>query len=168
MSPNNVCPSCGAALEENVGSACPYCGSALSVSMSAPTMIGAPAKKKKKAQSSAEAMDEVKKLVREGDAAGAAEVASAEFGLDAEAAKTTVEQVATDMKYSAPEPAKVEPEPVSKPSEPVIESIPPEEPKKPSNSRNWIIGGSVAAVIFLCCCCCMPFVIAIAAIMRNR
>ncbi len=167
MSPNNVCPSCGAALEENVGSACPYCGSALSVSMSAPTMLGAPAKKKKSAKSSAEAMDEVKKLVREGDEAGAAEVASAEFGLDAEAAKITVEQVETDMKYSGSEPKPAEPETPSKAAEPVVESIPPEEPKKPSNSRNWIIGG-VAAVIFLCCCCCMPFVITIAAIMRNR
>ena len=88
MSPNNVCPSCGAALEENVGSACPFCGSALSVSMSAPTIISAPPKKKKAtAQSSAEAMDEVKKLVREGDTAAAAEVASAEFGLSQEAAQ---------------------------------------------------------------------------------
>lgn len=168
MSPNTVCPSCGAALEENVGSSCPYCGSALSLNVSAPTIISTPKKKKAAAQSSAEAMDEVKKLVREGDTAAAAEVASAEFGLDQEAAQTTVEQVATDMKFSAPEPTVVEPEPASKSSEPVVESIPPDEPKKPSNSRNWIIGGSVAAVIFLCCCCCMPFVIAIVAIARSR
>jgi hypothetical protein len=168
MSPNTVCPSCGAALEENVGSSCPYCGSALSVNMSAPTIISAPKKKKATAQSSAEAMDEVKKLVGEGETAAAAEVASAEFGLDQEAAQNTVEQVATEMKYSAPEPTVVEPEPVSKSSEPIVENIPPEEPKKPSTARNWIIGGSVAAVIFLCCCCCMPFVIAIVAIARNQ
>jgi len=168
MSPNNVCPSCGAALEDNAGSSCPFCGSALSLSMSAPTLISAPAQKKKAAaKSSAEAMDEVKKLVREGDTAGAAEVAGAEFGLDQEAAQSTVEQVATDMKYSAPEPVIVEPIPGYKPSEPVSESSPYDEPKKPSNSRPWMIGG-ILAVIFLCCCCCLPLLITIVSMARNR
>ena len=169
MSPNNVCPSCGAALEENVGNSCPYCGSALSLSMSAPTMISASTKKKKaSAQSSAEAMDEVKKLVAEGDTAGAAEVASAEFGLDQEAAKNTVEQVSFDLKHSGRKPAAAEPAPTPKPSEPVIENTPFDEPKKPSNSRSWIIGGSIAAVVFLCLCCCLPIVLGIAAMMRGR
>jgi hypothetical protein len=167
MSPNNVCPSCGAALEENVGSACPFCGSALSVSMSAPTIISAPKKKKASAQSSAEAMDEVKKLVSEGDTAAAAEVASVEFGLNQEAAEGTVEQVSFDMKHSDRKPVTEEPAPAPKPSEPVIESIPSDEPEKPSNSRNWIIGGSVA-VIFLCCCCCLPLLITIISMARNR
>jgi uncharacterized Zn finger protein (UPF0148 family) len=169
MSPNNVCPSCGAALEENAGSSCPFCGSALSLSMSAPTIISAPAKKKKAAaKSSAEAMDEVKKLVREGDTTGAAEVASAEFGLDQEAAQSTVEQVATNMKYSAPEPVIVEPIPDYKPSEPVIESSPFDEPQKPSNSRPWIIGCSIAAVVFLCVCCCLPLVFGLISMANNR
>ena len=165
MSPNNVCPSCGAALEDNVGSYCPYCGSALSM----PTIISAPAKKKRAAaKSSAEAMDEVKKLVREGDTAGAAEVASAEFGLNQEAAQSTVEQVATNMKFSAPEPAIVEPAPTFKPSEPVIDSNPFDEPKKPSNSRPWIIGCSIGAAVFLCLCCCLPILITIVSMARNR
>ena len=165
MSPNNVCPSCGAALEENVGSACPYCGSALSM----PTMISAPAKKKRAtANNSAEAMDEVKQLVREGDTAGAAEVASAEFGLNQEAAQTTVEQVATDMQFSAPDPVIVEPIPNYKPSEPVSNSNVFDAPPKTSNSRPWIIGCSVGAVVFLCLCCCMPILIAIASFARHR
>jgi hypothetical protein len=142
--------------------------------MSAPTIIAAPKRKKAEAQSSAEAMDEVKKLVREGDTEAAAEVASAEFGLDAEAAQTAVEQTATDMKYSAePEPEIVEPESVRvTPVEPepvIIDSSPVgEPPKPPSNSRPWIIGCSIAAVVFLCLCCCLPTLIAIVAAARNR
>jgi uncharacterized Zn finger protein (UPF0148 family) len=162
MSPNNVCPSCGAALEENVGSACPFCGSALSLSMSAPTMISTPAKKiKAAANSSAEAMDEIKKLVSEGDTTGAEEVAKTEFGLNQLAAESTVEQVSFDLKQSSRKPVTVEPEPTPTPSEPVIENRSFDEPKKPSNSRSWIIGGSIAAVVFLCLCCCLPLVIAL-------
>jgi uncharacterized Zn finger protein (UPF0148 family) len=169
MSPNNVCPSCGAALEDNAGSSCPFCGSALSLSRSAPTIISAPAKKKKAAaNSSAEAMDEIKKLVREGDNAGAAEVASAEFGLNQEDAKGTVLQVGFDMKNADRKPVIVEPAPKSRPSEPVIESRPFDEPQKPSNSRPWIIGGSIAAVVFLCVCCCLPLVIGLISLANNR
>ena len=163
MPPNNVCPSCGAALEDNVGSSCPYCGSALSM----PTIVSAPAKKKKAAKSSAEAMDEVKQLVREGDKAAAAEVASAEFGLNQEAAQTTVEQVAADMKYSAPESVIVEPIPNYKPSEPVSSNVF-DAPQKPSNSRPWIIGCSIGAVVFLCLCCCLPLLLTLVGVMRNR
>jgi hypothetical protein len=164
MSPNNVCPSCGAALEDNVGSACPYCGSALSLSMSAPTIISAPAKKKKVAKSSAEAMDEVKQLVREGDKAAAAEVASAEFGLNQEAAKNTVEQVATDMKTSAVI------TPVAKPIlEPSNSAFYTPASSKPAMSANfttetngskktisgrWAITCGTGGVILLCMCCC--------------
>ena len=165
---NPQCPSCGAPLESGVGNECPFCGAALN-SASAPTIISAPAKKKRAAaNSSAEAMDEVKKLVREGDTAGAAEVASAEFGLNQEAAQSTVEQVATEMKYSAPEPVIVEPAPTFKPSEPVINSSAFDEPKKPSNSRPWIIGCSVGAAVFLCLCCCLPLLITIVSVVRNR
>ncbi len=103
MSPEKKCPSCGAPLDETVGSACPFCG----IALSAPTLISTPAKKKKAAQSSAESMDEVKKLVRAGDAAGAAEVASAAFDLTPEAAQSVVEQTALEIKpavASDPEP----------------------------------------------------------------
>lgn len=170
MSPNLVCPSCGAALEDNVGNSCPFCGSALNIGSSAPTIIAMPKKKKAEAESSAEAMDEVKKLVREGDTEAAAEVASAEFGLSEEAAKTTVEQVATDMKYSEPAPTPAEPEP-AKPIEPDLftpKSSPVGEPPKPPSKTNpWVIGGA-AAVIFLCLCCCLPTLIAIVALARSN
>jgi hypothetical protein len=134
-----------------------------------PTIISPSAQKKKaSAKSSAEAMDEIKKLVSEGDDAGAAEIASAEFGLNQEAAQSTVEQVATDMKYSAPEPVIVEPIPDYKPSEPVIESSSFDEPKKPSNSRPWIIGCSIGAAVFLCVCCCLPLVIGLISMANKR
>jgi cell pole-organizing protein PopZ len=164
MSPNNVCPSCGAALEENVGNACPFCGSALGVSSSAPTILSLSKKEIAQAQSSAEVMDEIKKHVREGDTAGAAEVASAEFGLNQESAEATIEQISTEMKYSGREPKIVEPEPV----QPVVENRPFDEPKKPANSRNWIIGGGIAAAVFLCLCCCLPLLIAIVTMARDR
>jgi hypothetical protein len=122
-------------------------------------------------------MDEVKKLVSEGDTAAAEEVASAEFGLDEEAAKTAVEQVATDMKYSETEPEPVEPEiveetpPTPAPFEPepvVVEAQPVGEPPKPPSKTNpWLIGG-IGAVLFLCLCCCLPTLIAIVAMARNR
>jgi hypothetical protein len=163
MSTNNTCPSCGAALENNVSSACPFCGSALST----PTII-TPVRPESSFNNSAEAMDEIKKLVREGDTARAAEVANAEFGLSQEAAQSTIEQVATDMKYSSHEPVIVEPAPTYTPSEPVISSSPFDEPKKPFNSRPWIIGCSIGAAVFLCLCCCMPLLIAIVSVQLKR
>jgi uncharacterized Zn finger protein (UPF0148 family) len=159
MSPNHVCPSCGATLEENVGSACPYCGSALS----APTLISTPAKKKKAAQSSAESLDEVKKLVREGDAAGAAEVASAAFDLTPEAAQTVVEQTALEIKpavASDPEPEVI--------VEPAGNASPGTGQPKSFGGR-WAIAIGAGGTILLCsCCCCLPLVLAFLSLMGKR
>ena len=128
-----------------------------------PTIISTPFRKKRAdANSSAEAMDEIKKLVSEGDKAAAAEVASIEFGLNQEAAEGTVEQASFDMKHSGRKAPVGEPAPVSTPAEPVG------EPKKQSNSRSWIIGGSIGAAVFLCLCCFLPLVIAIVSVTRNR
>jgi len=152
MTTENVCPFCGAPLEANTGSQCPACGSALPNrnASSAPTIIS----QKPIFENSAEAMDEVKRLINEGDQGAATEVASAEFGLNQEAAKSTVEQVEIDMQHSGYGTPPVGPAPAASKVE-VIDAPLYEEPKKSSN-RNWIIGGSVAAVIFLCVCCCLP------------
>jgi uncharacterized protein involved in exopolysaccharide biosynthesis len=156
MSPKKNCPACGAELEDLAITTCPYCNSPLLPSMSAPTMIASPKEIKEALQkSSAETMDEIKDLIREGDQEAAAEVASAEFGLSEEAAKTTVEQTATDMEHSGKEaPAAAEPEAPAQTVEPAASFSAPEEPKKPSNQRNLIIG--IVAGVFLCCCCCLP------------
>jgi hypothetical protein len=102
MSDLNVCPSCGAKLDANVGSKCPFCGSDLPVSASsAPTLISRPISKKAEFENSAEAMDEIKRLVNEGDTGGATVIASSAFDLPEEAARTTVEQIKTDMPFSS-------------------------------------------------------------------
>ena len=166
MTTENVCPFCGAPLEANTGSQCPACGSALPNrnASSAPTIIS----KKPVFENSAEAMDEVKRLVNEGDTAAATEVASAEFGLNQEAARSTVDQVEIDMQHSGYDtpPAASAPASTSSKVE-VIDAPGYTEPKKSSN-RNWIIGGSVAAVIFLCVCCCLPILVMIVMNVRRH
>ncbi len=177
MTDNKTCSSCGATLDNNVGSQCPSCGSALTpVSSSAQTMIsGRPLSKAAEFDNSAEAMDEIKKLVREGDKAEAAKIASEQFDLKPEDARNTVDQVAEDLKYSAgatviasritpPPPPPVSAQAsYSKPdSSPASFSMPPaasiidEQPQK--SKKNLIIGGSIGAVVFLCLCCCLPLI----------
>jgi uncharacterized Zn finger protein (UPF0148 family) len=158
MTAENVCPSCGTSLDNYTGDTCPSCGTALpnrTNSGSAPTIIS----KKSSFTSSAEAMDEIKKLVKEGDTAAAQEVAGKEFDLNQSAAEATVEQVHFDMKQSGWEtpPAQTEPA-FTSPKPEVIDAPGYDTPKKPSNSRNWTIGG-IAAAVFLCCCCCLPILV---------
>jgi hypothetical protein len=155
MTTENACPFCGAPLENITGSQCPACGNALP--SSAPTMVS----NKAAFENSAEAMDEVKKLIREGDQDAAAKVASAAFDLNQEDAQNTIEQTVIDMNYSERETPPVEPTPVSAPTK--MQNAPLfSETQKPSNSRTWIIGGSIAAVVFLCLCCCLPIVVGLA------
>lgn len=175
MSPNPVCPSCGATLEENTGSACPYCGSALS----AKTILSTPAKKKKAAESSAESMDEVKKLIREGDQAGAAEVASAAFDLTPEAAQTVVEQTALEIKPAATRDS--EPEVILEPSnsafynanaKPAVSASfsSQSDGRTKTISGRWAVSLGVGGTILLCsCCCCLPLALALFGIIsRSR
>lgn len=159
MTTENACPFCGAPLENITGSQCPACGNALP--NSAPTMVS----NKVVFENSAEAMDKVKKLIREGDKDAAEEVASAAFDLNQEAAQDTIEQTMIDMNYSERETPPVEPSTVSAPTK--MKNAPLfSEPKKPSNTRTWIIGGSIAAIVFLCLCCCLPF-LAVGLAMMN-
>jgi hypothetical protein len=129
--------------------------------------------------SSASSMDEVKRLIREGNTDAAEEIASIQFGLSQEAAHNTVEQTVVNMKYSGHETLPVEPAPVSSmPPEPASSMPQPEvvnspshlydEPQKPSNSRKWIIAGSIGAVVFLCMCCCIPVLILIITSIKNN
>jgi len=185
MTDNKTCPSCGATLESNVGSQCPFCGAALATvsSSSAQTLISRPLSKKGEFENSAEAMDEVKRLVREGDANAAAQVASEQFDLKPEDAKSTVEQVEVDMKYAGDETKMAEqvilpaaaatPEPAFTPVTPPSQAAyttPPaaisSEPPKSSN-KNWIIGGSIGAAVFLCLCCCLPLLIGGLSMLRR-
>lgn len=163
MTTEKECPFCGAPLEGVTGNACPSCGNALpGRQTSAPTLITS----KPGFKNSAEVMDEVKKLIREGDAGAAAEVAGSEFDLSPEAAQTTVEQTGFDMQHMGAAVPPSQPEPNPQPaadsvySHPEVVNAPSVEmPKNSSSARNWIIGGSIGAAIFLCLCCCLPIIL---------
>ena len=164
MTQANVCPSCGAPLDNITGNLCPSCGSALPArGSSSPTIISS----KSAFNSSAEAMDEVKRLIKEGDSSNATLLVSSEFAQSKEAAQAMVEQTGMDMQHARnntpPE------QPASSPiSGQVIDAPGYEEPQKPSNTRMWIIGGSIGAVIFLCLCCCLPLIIAAYTISKGK
>ncbi len=171
MTSENICQFCGAPLDNNAGSQCPSCGSALpsnASSSSAATFVI----QKPVFNNSAEAMDEVKKLIREGDTEQASEVAQSAFGQTPESAQTMISQTAIDMSHSGretPPPAESEPERAYVPAqEDVIDTPPASEPPQPPKKRNWILIGSVGAVVFMCLCCCLPLIAIIVYLMQNN
>lgn len=169
-----TCPFCGTTITT------PGASSAATVIMSKvdvpqPAATPAPAESAKTIvqhstfNNSAEIIDEVKRSLREDDKAGAVRIYSKEFGVPLSDAQASVDQIEIDMKYSgkpATPPPAPEPEPVptptpapapsyssptpayNVPASDVLDATP--APKK-SNSKNWIIGCSVALV--LCCLC---------------
>ncbi len=109
-------------------------------------------------QSSAEAMDAVKKEIRNGNKLKAIQLHREYFGTSLADSKTAVEQMETDMNLQAA-PPDTEPPAFARPDEPAISANPFDEPQKPSNTRKWVIGCSIAAVLFLCLCVCLPIVL---------
>jgi len=163
MTTENICPFCGAPLENLTENKCPSCGSALPASSSA-TLISP----RSSFNSSAEVMDEVKKLEREGNAGAAAQVLGSEFGLDQAAAQQTAEQVQIELQHDGRESYSSGPEAQTFDTKPeVIDAPIYSTVQKPSNTRNWIIGGSIGAAVFLCCCCCLPLLSIILSI-KNK
>ena len=140
------CPYCGAPLAGVTGNLCPSCGSTLPGRSSS-----TPASLEASFQSSAEAMDEVKRMIDEGNPNSAAEVAGTAFGLSQEAARNTVEQTQIDMQHSGfetppTEPEKVKDAPNSTPT--IIDAPGYGTPQKPNNTRrNWLIGGAIGATL---------------------
>lgn len=168
MSTENNCPYCGAPLENVIGNACPACGSALPARANSSATI---VSQKSDFNNSAEVMDEIKHLINEGDQSAAETVASNEFNLSPEEARSTVEQVVIDMpltEKAAPAPYYTEATPAEKPIHPDVVLPAQSAPQKPSSSRNWIIGCSVGAAIFLCLCCCLPTIVIIAYSMFSQ
>lgn len=158
MTTEYKCPFCGAPIDNPNATECPSCGNALSIRPgSAPVEVT----QKPEFNSSAEVMDEVKDLIREGDTAGAAGVAGAAFGLDSEAAKDTVEQMQIDMQHSGQEtPPSAAAEPgYTSPAPQVIDAPGYDAPKKSSSVGKWIIGGVIGATILLCVCCVLTILI---------
>lgn len=117
-------------------------------------------------------MDEVKKLIREGETEQAAEVAQSAFGQTPEAAQTMISQTAIDMSHSGretPPPVENEPERAYVPAQDdVIDTPPANEPPQPPKKRNWFLIGGVGAAVFMCLCCCLPSLVIIYMIVNNK
>ena len=191
MTTENICPFCGGPLENVTNNTCPSCGSAIPASVSGAATIISPRSSldnsaativnprssldnssatilspRSSFNSSAEVMDEVKRLERNGDSGAAAQILGTEFGLDQAAAQQTAEQVQIELQHDGREAFSSGSEAQNSFSRPeVIDAPGYESVKKPSNNRNWIIGGSIGAAVFLCCCCCLPL---ISVLMRMR
>ena len=97
------------------------------------------------------------KLEREGDSDAAAQVLGTEFGLNKADAQQSAEQVRFELQHDGREASSSGSEAQSSALKPEIIDAPIYDTvNKPSNNRNWIIGGSIGATVFLCCCCCLP------------
>jgi hypothetical protein len=164
--PNQInCPACGAPVDLPASS-CPYCNAALIDPRNAPTML-ASAPPLPRFGNSAEAMDEIKALLRAGNKIGAIQVHREYFSTGLKEAKDAVEAIEADLKFqAAPPPVRVDDEPpaFAQPDypaatvEPVVSPNPFDEPKKPA-WRNWLIGCSVALVLFCCLCLVLPAIL---------
>ncbi|MEI6290323.1 MAG: hypothetical protein WCP19_07815 [Chloroflexota bacterium] len=150
------CSFCGAPLESENLPSCPSCGSTLSNFSNQATMISS----KSSFGTSAEVMDEVKRLAKEGKVNEAAQVAGEQFGLSREEAANSVDQTIVDMGLSGAGSSSHSSAEKSSKSQPEIIDAPGyKAPIPPSSKKNWVIGGVIAAVIFLCLCCCLPIIV---------
>jgi hypothetical protein len=160
------CPACSAPVALPA-TACPYCGAALSGdARSAPTLLAsAPPPLPPRFSSSAEAMDEVKRLLRAGDKLQAVKVHREYFGLSLKESTDAVNAIESDLKFQAAPASSpsVEDEPpaFARPETPPVEPvrIPSVESGEPPAWRNWAIGCGVALLLFCCVCVALPLVL---------
>jgi len=181
MSNTFQCPACGGLIEytsSNQAMACPFCGTSVTTPAQAETsspaqtdqgeMVDAAAQtllqQHSSFKNSAEIMDEVKRLLREGDKSQAIEVYRKEFNVALEDAQSSVEQIEIDMKHSGretpPPPPESVPSPV--PSTPVsnvdvIDAPPP--PPKSSFPTKAVVIGCVVALVLCCLCVISPIIV---------
>lgn len=175
------CPACGGIIEytsNNQDMNCPFCGTAITTpgAGAAATVIMAKVEKDPAASAktvvqhskfgnTAEIMDEVKRLLREGDKEGAVKVYSKEFSVPMIDAQASIDQIEIDMKHSGKEAAPApqpEPEPVPVstpapsvsaqqiPNSDILDAAPPT--KKSGIPKGWLIGCGVAFLIACCIC----------------
>jgi hypothetical protein len=171
------CPACGGSIEyenSNQAMACPFCGTAVTTPKQAKTVVMPkvehdPASaaqtiiQQSRFNSSAEVVDEVKRMLREDNKSGATKIYRKEFSTTLADAKTAVDQIEIDMQHSGKEtPRENAAPPQSTRSEPAISGdvIFDAAPQKSSSSNGWMIGCGVALVLLCCLCIFVPGVIA--------
>jgi uncharacterized Zn finger protein (UPF0148 family) len=169
---------------------CPFCGTAITTpsadsnaTVIVPKMEVPPAHsdssesaktviQQSRFQNSAEIMDEVKRSLREDDKEGAIRTYSKEFNVPVEDARASVEQIEIDMKHSGKEVSAPAPEPAATPAyapEPSAYQVPRSDvldaavtpPPSNNNTRNIIIGCSIAFVLFCCLCIIIPSIVGV-------
>ena len=102
--------------------------------------------------SDAELMDQVKRLLSQGQKIEAIKIYRGHYSVGLAEAKNAIEQVETELK-SFPAPVTFgaqETSGFSQPSEPTISSNPFDQPEKPSAVNRWLLGCSLAALVGLC------------------
>jgi ribosomal protein L7/L12 len=110
--------------------------------------------------SSAEAMDEIKRLLRSGNKIEAIKVHREAFNTGLKDAKDAVDAIESDLRFqAAPRPSvtrSVGESASFAPAETVMSANPFDEPKQPPAWRNWAIGCTLALLLFCCLCVGLP------------
>jgi len=182
MSKTFQCPACGGLIEytdSNQAMTCPFCGTAVTTPEQAETppsaqtdqggMVDAAAQTllqqhTSKFKNSAEIMDEVKRLLREGDKSQAVDVYRQEFNVAREDAQSSIDQIEIDMKHSGSEVPPTPPESVPSPipdtpvqNANVIDATP--APQKSSFPTKSVVIGCVVALVLCCLCVIAPAIV---------
>lgn len=123
-------------------------------------------------KNSAEIIDEVKRSLREDDKEGAVRIYSKEFNVPLADARSSVDQMEIDMRHSGKEEDKPTPElePAPAPAPEPAYQVPTSDvldagatpQQSNNNTRNWIIGCSIALVLFCCFCVILPTIVSFA------
>lgn len=152
MSSSTTCSACGTSVELPAET-CPACGAALSAQpQSAPRF-----------NSSAEVMDEVKRLLRAGSKSEAVRVHREYFGLEIKDAQNAVDAIESDLRpleaASAPladdqPPAFARPDDSAPQTASVMETPVAGRPAW----QKWALGCSIALVVFCCLCVILPVI----------
>ncbi len=157
MSDEKKCPACGSPVDESETN-CSSCDSPLSDSRSAPTILASAPPPFSRFSSGAEALDEIKKLIRDGKKLEAVKVHRDYFKTSLQESQDAVDILASDLPYQ-PAPARPRVEAAAPLPESQSASIEPDQPKSDA-WKKWLIGCGIGLVLF--CCLCLVLVAALA------
>jgi hypothetical protein len=156
MSDEKKCPACGSPVDESETN-CSSCDSPLSNSRNAPTILASAPPPFSRFSSGAEALDEIKQLIRDGEKLEAIKVHRDYFKTSLQESQDAVDILASDMPY---QPAPVRPRVEAAAPQPQTRTTSPELPQPKSDDwKKWLIGCSIGLVLF--CCLCLILVAAL-------